>query len=209
MNAEYLSLPLDSIIACHECDLLHPVKPLPPRGSARCSRCGGLLYRRKDDSINRAIAFALAGLVLYLLANIFPFLYFKVQGTTEVNTMITGVLAIGGYGMWPLAAVVFLSSILAPGLKILFMLYVLLPLRFNRRAPGARRAFRWLEAVGPWGMLEVYMLGLLVAVVNLTSMASIEMGSAFFTFIALMLATTAASACLDSREVWEKLDGKR
>ena len=197
---------LSDLIACHACDLLHEKKPIAYGAAAKCSRCGALLYRRPKDSIERALTLSLTALILFTIANVCPFLYFKLGGRVEVNTVFTGVVRLYDWGMWPLAAVIFAVTILAPGLKIFLMLYIVVPLRFDRTAPKLAQAVLWLGALGPWGMLEVYMLGVLIALGTLTAMASVVLGTAFYAFVVLMFVTTAASAALDPNVVWARLE---
>jgi len=174
--------------------------------AAKCTRCGGLLYRRPRDSLNRALAFSLAAVVLLLLANLYPFMYFKFQGRVELNTMFTGVVRLWEWGDWPVAIVVMMASIVVPSLKVFGNLYLLAPLKLGCVPWKGARVFRFLRAAGPWGMLEVYMLGTLIAIGNLVSLASISMGVAFYSFCALMLVTTATTATLDPEIIWSKLD---
>lgn len=195
-----------TLIACHECDLLHRRQEIPRGGSARCTRCGSVLYRRPADTIDASLALTFTALVLFLLANFYPFMYFKVAGRVEVNYLITGVFTLNDHGMPPLAVLIMICSILAPGFKIALMLYVLLPVKLGRTAPGLARAFRWLMFISPWGMIEVYMMGVVVAIVNLLAIASIEFGMAFYCFVALFFVMSAASAKLDPHIVWEKLE---
>lgn len=196
----------EQLIACHECDLLHKRKEIPVGGTARCSRCGSVLYKRPADTIDAALALAFTSAVLFVLANAYPFMFFKVAGRVEVNYLITGVFTLTDYGMPPLAGLILLCSILAPGIKIFLMFYVLIPVKLGRKAPGLTRAFRWLETTGPWGMIEVYMMGVVVAIVNLLAIASIEFGTAFYCFVALFFVMSAAGAKLDPHLVWERIE---
>ncbi len=197
---------LRSLTACHECDLLHRVRPIPEGQSARCSRCGAVLYRHPKNSLDSALAFSMAALVLFVLANVYPFMVFKVGGQATVNRLITGVFALNDRGMPSLAIVILFSSILAPGLKILLMLYILVPLKIGRTPPGVARACRWLQAVGPWGMIEVYMVGVIIGMINLAALGSFSLGTAFYCFVALFFISSAASARFDPGMVWERLD---
>jgi paraquat-inducible protein A len=196
----------ESLIACHECDLLHRKREIPLGGSALCSRCGSVLYKRQADTVDGALALTITSLVLFLLANFYPFIYFKIAGRVEVNYLITGVFTLNDYGFPPLAALILLCSLLAPGVKIALMLYVLVPIKLGRTAPGLARAFRWLETASPWGMIEVYMMGVIVAIVNLVAIASIEYGTAFYCFVALFFVMAAASAKLNPDHVWERFE---
>ena len=204
-----LTMDLSKMVACHECDLLHERKDIAFGTAAKCNRCGGLLYRRPADSINRTLALSLVAAVLFVLANTYPFMYFMLQGRVEINTMLTGAVRLAEAGDWPVGLVVLMVSIVIPGVKIFSGLYVLLPLKLGRVFGRASWVFRLQSAISQWGMLEVYMLGTLIAIVNLLAMARIVLGPGFYSFVALMIATTAASASLDREAVWARLGAKR
>jgi paraquat-inducible protein A len=193
------------IVACHDCGLLHHLRVLPKGGAAACTRCGAVLCRHRPDSIERALVLTLAALILFALANSFPFLTFELEGRATTSILITGVVQLYNDGMWPLAALVFGATILVPLAKLLATVYVLLPLRLGRRAPGLAPVFRATEAMQPWAMMEVFLLGVIVAYVKLSDLATLELGVALFAFIALILTMIAADVALDPREVWERL----
>ena len=109
---------LSRLVACHECDLLHERKLIPLNTAARCRRCGGLLYRRPKDSLDRTLALSLVAAILFVLANAYPFMYFLLQGRVEVNTMLTSAVRLAEQGLWPVGAVVLMVSVVIPGLKI-------------------------------------------------------------------------------------------
>jgi paraquat-inducible protein A len=165
-----------------------------------------VLRRRPKNALDASLALAVAALVLFLLANYYPFLVFKVGGRAEVNRLITGVFALNARGMPELAIVILFCSILAPGLKILLMLYILLPLKLGRTAPGIARTCRWLKTLGPWGMIEVYMVGVIIGMINLAALGSFALGTAFYCFVALFFVSSAASARFDPELVWERLE---
>ena len=104
---------------------------------------------------------------------------------------------------------IFAASIGVPLLKVLLQLYVLLPLKLGLRQPGLAQSYRLLDALNPWGMLEVYMLGVLVAITKLSGMATILLGTAFYAFVALLVLTTAASSSMNPRLVWDRLGAPR
>jgi len=199
-----------SLIACHECDALVRERPLRPGSVARCPRCGGLLHRARRNSIERTLAFALAGLVLFTLANVYPFMTFRLEGREQESNLVTGAIVLWQEGLPELGVLVFLTSVGFPALEIFGLLYVLAPLRVDRRpARHFGPVFRMILAIGPWGMLEVYMLGVLVAIVKLSEMATLTPGIAFWSFCALIVTTTAARATLAPEAVWRRLGAAR
>ena len=200
---------MDAMIACHECDLVHRVKSLPKKGIASCTRCGAVLYRHKPNSLERTLALSLAGLVLFVLANAYPFLALKMESQTHQTNLITGIKQLFTQDMQGLAVVVLLTTILAPLAQLLGMLYLLLPLRHHRVPPQFAPVFRFVRTLQPWSMMEVFMLGILVSVVKLAKMAQIVPGIAIFSFLALILVLAAATASLDPHEIWQRWEKLR
>jgi paraquat-inducible protein A len=192
----------DALTQCHECGLLQRNPPLAPGAAARCVRCGHTLHRNQPDSLDRTLALTLAGIVLFVVANSFPFLSFEMQGQTTQTTLGTGVIDLYRQGRWELSAVVLFTSILAPGLQLLLLLTVLVPLKLGRLPPGFATLFRYVETLAPWGMMDVFMLGILVSVVKLADMATIVPGVSLYAFGALIFVLAGAQAALDPDIVW-------
>jgi len=119
--------------------------------------------------------------------------------------LISGVKELYRQGYWELAVLVFSVSILAPFLKITSLLYVLLPLRFNRRPWQLAYVFRWVETLHPWAMTEVFLLGIIVAIVKLRDIATIVTGVGLYSFVALIVLMAAANAALEPHDIWEKV----
>lgn len=193
------------IILCHDCDAAYPATKLKPGEKASCSRCGMELQERKTHGLDHTIALALTSLILFFLANANTLLTMKVGGMAQAGSVFSGVKELYVQGFWEIALLVLVVSILAPLLKILALCYVIIPLHFGKVAPKALRVFRAYEQLHPWSMVEVYMLGILVAVVKLADLASIEPGIALYSFAALMVLMAATDASLDSHQVWERL----
>ena len=193
-------------VACPDCDLLHRLGEIPQGAVARCRRCGGLLRKRRPRSIERTLALVVGAAVLFTVANTFPFLSFDMQGQETHTTLITGVKDLWQQGMPELAGLVLLTIFLAPLLQIAILLYVLLPLHFDRVPWQMARAFRLLRRVEPWSMMEVFMIGILVAIVKLLDMAQIVPGLALWAFVVLFLLISGAVASLDSQAVWERAE---
>lgn len=194
-----------SLTECPECGLLQRHPPPPPSGQIECSRCGAVLHRDRPDSLNRTLALTLAGLLLFSIANSFPFIAFNLHGNITHTTLLTGVINLYTSGQWGIAAVVLFTSVLAPGLQLILLLTVLIPLAFDRMPRWLPKLFRLVRTLAPWGMMDVFMLGILVSVVKLADMASIVPGASLFAFAVLIFVLAAAHAALDPDLVWSRV----
>ncbi len=197
------------LLACHECDLLQREVPLAPGGTARCPRCGAVLYRNTPDGLDRTLAYALGAAVLFLVANAFPIVGLDAQGNHTSTTLFGTVRALHDNGMTSVAALVFVTTILMPALNIGALLYMLLPLKLGRVPHGLPAVFRLVDAVRPWGMVEVFMLGTLIALTKLAALASVVPGIALWSFGALMFLVAAAAASFDSHALWARVEAAR
>ncbi len=195
-----------SLVACHDCDLLHRKHLLREGERATCSRCGAVLYQKKPDSLERTLILTLNNLILFVLANVFPFMSFQLQGQEQVTLLISGGMELFHQGFWQLALLVIAVGVLFPLLKILGTLYVLIPMKFHRKIWKAQEVFRLVEALTPWAMMEVFMLGVIVAYVKLIELATIVLGISLFSFVALIVLVAMADSALDAEEVWERME---
>ena len=200
---------MDSFIACHDCDLIHRINPLPAKGTANCIRCGAVLYKHKPDSLDRTLAFAIAGLILFILANSFPFLGLRIGAQIRETTLITGIYELYAQGMQVVAILVLVTTVLVPFTQMMCLFYILLPLKFGRLPKRLPRVFRFLQSIQPWGMMEVFMVGILVSVVKLAKMAKIIPGISLYSFLALIFVLTAMTVSLDAHLIWQKWDENR
>ncbi len=193
------------MIACHECDELHRAPELIPGATAHCHMCGAVMARNPKGGLERTIALYSTALILLLLANTFPFLTLEIGGRKEVSTLFGASKAMYNAGMGELAVVVFLTSILAPALMMTSALYVLLAVRFQKSLPAVRLLLSWIGHLEPWVMLDVFMLGVLVAFVKLGNMASMQTGNSLYAFMGLIVVFAAASSSFDAHLLWHKL----
>jgi len=193
------------LIACHECDTLHRIPVLAPGASARCSCCGAALLRNPKGGLDRPIALNLAALILLVLANAFPFLTLQISGREQTTTIIGASRALYEAGMGPLAVVVLITTLIGPALVIISSLYVLLGVRLGIPLPMLRSILSWISHLQPWGMLDVFMLGVLVSSVKLAGMADMVLGPALYAFAGLILVSAGAMAAFEPHLLWERL----
>ena len=195
-----------SLIACHECDQLHQRQSLPSGATAVCSRCGALLYRHRANSIERSLSLYFTALILLLLTIGFPFMDISLSGQTQQTHLFSGIHLLFHEGYWPLAVLVLVTIVLVPLVQIVGYLTLLWPLRRGRRVIRGAHLFRWMRAMQPWSMIEVYVLGVLVSLVKLANYATIIPGTALYSLGALMLVLAAAASVLDPDEIWQRLE---
>jgi paraquat-inducible protein A len=195
-----------SLVACRDCDLLHALAELPEGATALCRRCSGVLRRRRRNPIERTLAFSLAAVVLFVVANAFPFLSFEMKGQITTTTLASGVFDLYEQGRAQIAVLVGGTAVVAPLLQIALLVYVLLPLHLGRRPWRLPEAFRLLRRVTPWSMMEVFLIGILVSITKLAGMAEVVPGLALWAFALLMVVLTCALASLDDEAIWERAE---
>lgn len=197
------------IAACPDCDLLNRL-PEGSQATLLCARCGAVLYRHRPNSIERSLALTFAALTLFFLSNSYPFLAMKSGGLVQETTLLTGIRELWKQELQGLSLLVLFTCVLVPLAQMLGLLYILAPLQWGRRpAPHAIRVFRLVHEVAPWGMMEVFMVGILVALVKLGHMATIVPGISVVSFGALIFVMAAAFSSLDPPLLWDRLDLRR
>ena len=201
-------LELTQLIACHECDLLLR-KPEASAGErVECPRCGYELYTHRTHVIRRSLALVLAALLLYVPANFLPIMRLNLLGQTTEDTVWTGVLGLYNSGMQSVAVVVFLCSMAVPLLKLLCQLAVLLSIQLDMGRSYGLLLYRIYHHMREWGMLEVYLMGILVAIVKLVDLAELSIGLGLLCFVALLLVQVWLEVTMSPHQIWEALSGE-
>jgi paraquat-inducible protein A len=206
VNKEVLTARKAGLIACSVCHLLSPATP-PERTAkpAKCPRCGATLRSRKPDSIARTWALVMAACIFYIPANILPMTVVTSLGQAQSDTILSGVIYFVQSGSWPIALVIFIASVFVPLLKLLILSYLLISVQ--RRSPSRpkdrTRLYLITEAVGRWSMLDIFVVTILVALVNLGALATIQAGPAALFFAAVVVITMLAAMSFDPRLIWD------
>ncbi|MBA1191102.1 paraquat-inducible protein A [Pseudomonas entomophila] len=200
--------PLQGLVACHECDLLMEKPVLSPGEKAHCPRCGYELYAHRPNVVNRSLALVITALLLYIPANFLPIMKLHVLGQSSADTVWNGVLGLYGADMVGISIVVFLCSMAIPLAKLLCQLAVLLSIRLNVARGHGLLFYRLYHHLRDWGMLEVYFMGVLVAVVKLVDMAEVTVGFGLFCFIGLLLVQVWLEVVMSPHQIWTALSGE-
>ena len=195
------------LTACHECDLLlRDHAAADPRSVLACPRCGCVLKRPDTNSLERSLALACAALVLLVIANLFPIVGLNLQGQQIETTVFGAARQLWHEDMPSVAVLLLTTTVLVPLLELSALIWLLLPLRVGRRPAGFVALFRTFRLAQPWAMVEVFILGVLVALVKLSHLADVIPGPAIWCFGLLMLALTALSASFNPQVLWSAWD---
>ena len=193
------------LFVCHECDALQRVPDVEPGHDAICSRCKSRLFRNPKGGIDKPLALVIAVVIMFIVANIHPIMDLTLVGV-KLSTTITG----AAYVFWQsgspeLAAIVWLPSVLIPGLIIASLFYVLFSIRFQLNWPYTKPVLVLIGRLLPWGMMDVFLLGILVSMVKLAALASIVVGIGFYAFVVGVVLYAATIASLETHTLWEGL----
>jgi paraquat-inducible protein A len=193
-------------IGCVECDMLVWVDPLEPGQRASCPRCNHLLTANRADGFTKALAFAIAAAVLLLVSMFFPFLSLKASGLEQVMTLPGSAYQLYEDGYTSIAFLVMLPIIGVPALMIAALVALLVPLRTERPAGWLVPTARFFFFLNPWSMVEVFVIGVIVSLVKIGSLATVILGISFWSYVAFALCFTAALAQLDRFQLWEHIE---
>jgi paraquat-inducible protein A len=206
MKKKALTAARAGLIACTVCHLLCPASA-PGRAAAagNCPRCGAALHSRKPDSIARSWALMIAAAIFYIPANLLPMTTVTSLGMVQSDTIMSGVVYFVQSGSWPIALVIFIASIFVPLLKLFILSYLLLSVQYKShfRPKDRTRLYLITEAVGRWSMLDIFVVTILVALVNLGALATIQAGPAALYFAAVVVLTMLAAMSFDPRLIWD------
>jgi len=194
------------LMACPHCDLLQRLPNLDEAKSAHCPRCHEELWRQREDSLNRTLALAVAAALLYLVANTVPMLGLTVVGRGASTTVFEGALHLWQNGQEMVGILVLFTAVIAPALQITFMLAIVLGALRQPAPKWVGTLLRHRVTTQTWSMIEVMMLGVLVALVKIADYATVVPGTALFTLGGLIVVLAAMQAGFEPREVWERIE---
>lgn len=188
-------------LRCDTCGLLLDAK----YEHSECRRCGARVHRRKAATIQRTLALVIAGFLLYLPANVLPVLSIERFGRLEPNTIMSGVRELINLGLWPLAILVFAASILIPLAKLcgLSLMLLMTHLRSRRWLVGRTQLYRFIDFIGRWSSIDLFMISILVALVQFGNLTRVRPQGGAVAFAAVVVITMLASRCFDPRVMWD------
>ncbi len=195
-----------NLVLCHDCQKLLRYPDVPNRKSLQCPRCRSTVHQRKPESLSRTWALVISGFIFLIPANLLPIMTFTMKGSGEPSTIIDGVLMMVHHHMVPIALIVFIASIAVPFLKLTGLAILLLSVQFNWNTSKRQRTvmYRLIETIGRWSMLDVFVIAVLGALVELGILAEIKAGPAATFFCLSVVVTMFAAESFDTRLIWDK-----
>jgi len=194
------------ILVCTECHELN--KQEADVDEQSCTRCGAQVHARRPNSLTRTWALLITAAIIYIPANVLPIMTVSSLGQGEPSTIMSGVIELVQHGMIPIASVVFIASILVPTFKLVGI--ALLLFSVQRRQPLSARQriwmYRFIEFIGRWSMLDIFVIAILVAVVNFGRIASVEANLGAVAFASVVILTMLAAVTFDPRLIWDNTE---
>ncbi len=193
------------LIQCNDCHKLLKYRAPEKGRKSCCTRCGSTLHQRIPNSLSYCWAYLITSAILFLPANMLPIMTFSKFGNGHADTIMSGIITLAKEGMLPLSVLVFIASILVPLLKIIGLLFLLLSIqgRWNVGPHHRTILYRIIEFVGRWSMLDIFVITILVALVDLGAIAQIIPGAGATAFGAVVILTMLAARKFDSRLIWD------
>jgi len=197
------------IICCHTCGLIRPFSELQQEHlqehQHQCDRCGSKMHYRRVNSLERTSALLISACLMLIPANLLPVMTIKMVGKGNPDTIISGVIHLFEGGLWGLAMIVLIASIIVPGLKLSAMSFLIYSVKRKSTWKPRDRTFlyRITEVVGAWSMVDVFLVGLLSGLVQLGFLATVEPGLGVVFFGAAVILTMLAAKSFDPRLIWD------
>ena len=198
----YLTGKEAGLVLCSEC---HTIHHYVEGASQKCSLCGAELHLRKTDSINRTLAMLITSMILFIPANTMTIMNVTYFGRDDPSTIIGGVITLLQIGSYSVAFVVFVASIIVPLFKMIGILMILLSLKYRLNMTDRQRIrmFRFIEFIGRWSMLDIFVISILAALVKISGVAVITAGHAATAFGTVVVLTMLAANTFDTRLLWD------
>lgn len=187
------------LVACQQCGQVHPLH------TRVCKRCEGRLRSRDADSLQKVWAWLIAGIIAYVPANLYPMLLTSTLVERSESTIIGGVVELVHHGSFGIAAIVFIASVMIPVGK--FMAIMFLAISVQQRSSANRherhKAYEVVEFIGRWSMIDVFVVAILSALVQLDTIATVNPGIAAVSFALSVIFTMLSAQAFDSRLIWD------
>lgn len=197
--------PSQGQLACHECDLMVSIPELSNGQKATCPRCGFVFTRFFKNARSRLLALSTTSLIFMLLMLIFPFLNFTSQGNQKTVFFIQSIQSMGEETYLSVVILMLITTLIIPFIILVSVTYVLISSKLKQALPYTRLVLRMVFYLQPWNMAEIFLLGILVSMVKIASLATVQFGWSFYAFIFYIASMAATRIYFDRYQLWNWL----
>ncbi len=192
------------LMVCHECHMVVPM-PSDNQGDVFCPRCGCPVHARKPNSLVHSWALVLTSLILLFPANLLPIMKVDYMGATEYSTIMDGIIYFFKEGSYGIGIVILVASVLVPVFKIVGIMMILISIHFRIESWLQHKTlmFRFIQFIGRWSMLDIFVIALLTALVDFGFLSTIAAAPAAPFFCGVVIATMLAAEVFDTRLIWD------
>ena len=204
IKASPTTLKQQGLCRCDHCSLINEL-PSPNSGKNRCLRCGATLHSRQTYALQRCWALLISAAIFLVPANTLPMMTIKSFGSGQPDTIMSGIIKLAQEGLWGIAAIVFVASIVVPLFKLitLTVLLITVQLKLSLDKRHCQRLFQLVSFIGRWSMLDIFVIAVLVSIVSFGQLASIETGMGASCFSLAVVLTLFATSAFDTRLIWD------
>lgn len=203
MHEKRANSELDTLRICHNCDLAQTVPTLVGVKVVRCVRCRSVIEKHQDNALERSFALAITGLIFFIVSNLYPLISIKKAGLTLDATLASSSIELYKIDHPLLALLVLLTTIIVPLFSLLGMIYIFTIIKLKHCSSFTAPFFRFLRSNEIWGMLEVFLLALIVAGVKLADTVEVILGISLYSFLALVVVLAWLNATIEPNKIWE------
>ncbi len=191
------------LISCKNC---HKMYERENFDNFVCTRCNHIVRKRIKDSLQVSLALTICAILLYIPAMLYPIMEVTRLGVKIESTILEGVVSFLGQGSYFIAIVVFTASVIIPMIKLVGLLFIFISLKINVKMHNNRKIliFKFIEAIGKWSMIDIYVVALLASIVQLDEIFNIKGGIAATSFALMVILTMIAANRFDTRIIWDE-----
>ena len=191
----------DDLLRCPTCEAVN----IDKGKNTECRRCGSVIYKHKHFQTEKSWAFLITAIIAYIPANLYPMLITKQFGTSDGSTILGGVVYLWEHGSYPIAAIIFIASIIIPIVKFLILFYLLISVKYplgSDKKVNKHKLYYMTEVIGPWSMIDVFVVAILAALIHLSNI-QIVAGAASTAFVLSVFFTLLSAHAFDERLIQE------
>ncbi|MCG7518327.1 paraquat-inducible protein A [Ruegeria sp. Ofav3-42] len=187
-------------VGCHICGAVHDEQ------AHECRNCSAVLHARTPGSLQKTWAWLITGILFLIPANLYPLLSNRILGSEEGHTIIEGIIIFLEAGNYFVAIVILVASLVIPLAKIAIIAFLIVSIQLGWNLSNHSRLllYEFVEFIGRWSMIDVFVVALLAGLVNLGAIVAIVPGLGAICFALSVVCTMISAQCIDTKLIWDR-----